>query len=44
MPKYSPQHHILEHPQPTFLPHCEWPRFTPKQNNRQNYSSAHLHF
>jgi hypothetical protein len=19
-PKYSPQHHILKHPQPTFLP------------------------
>jgi hypothetical protein len=22
-PKYSPQHPILKHPQPTFLPHCQ---------------------
>ena len=22
-PKYSPQHHILKHPQPTFLPQCQ---------------------
>jgi len=25
-----------------FLPQCERPSFTPIQNNRQNYSSAHL--
>jgi hypothetical protein len=31
-PKYSPQHPILKHPQPMFLPHCERPSFTPKQN------------
>jgi hypothetical protein len=33
-PKYPPQHPILENPQPTFLPLCEWPSFTPIQNNR----------
>ena len=27
-PKYSPQYPILKHPQPTFLPQCERPRFT----------------
>ena len=41
-PKYSPQHPILKHPQPMLLPHCQWPRFTSIQNNRQNYSSAYL--
>ena len=30
---------ILKHPQPTFLPLCERPSFTPIQN-RQNYSSV----
>jgi len=43
-PKYSPQHPILKHPQPTFLPQCQRPRFTPIQNNRQNYSSVYLNF
>jgi len=28
-PKYSPHHPILKHPQPTFLPRRERPRFTP---------------
>jgi hypothetical protein len=28
-PKYSPQQPILKHPQPTFLPQCEQPSFTP---------------
>ena len=32
----------LKHPQLTRLPQCERPRFTPLQNNRQNYSSACL--
>ena len=32
--KYSPQHPIFKHPQPTFLPQCEWPSFTPIQNKR----------
>ena len=41
-PKYSPQHPILRHTQPTFLPHCERPSFTPIQNKRQNYSSLYL--
>ena len=27
-PKYLPQHPILEHPQPMFLPQCERPSFT----------------
>jgi len=38
--KYSPQHPILKHPQPAFLPQCERPGFTPIQNNRQNNSSV----
>ena len=28
-PKYSPQHPILEHPHPTFLPQSQRPSFTP---------------
>ena len=43
-PIYSPQHSILKHPQPMLLPQCEWPCFTPAQNNRQNYSSVYLNF
>jgi hypothetical protein len=39
-PKYSPQHPILKHPQPTFLPQRERPSFTPIQNNGLNYSSV----
>ena len=35
--KYSPQHPLLKQPQPTFLPLCERPSFTPIQNIRQNY-------
>ena len=30
------------YPQSTFLPQCEWPSFTPIQNNRQNYSSVYF--
>ena len=41
--KYSPQHLILKHPQPIFLPQSEQPSFTPVQNNRQNYSSLYRH-
>ena len=37
--KYSPQHHILKHPQLPFLPQCQRPSFTPIQNKWQNYSS-----
>ena len=33
---------ILKHPQPTFLPQCKRPSYTPIQNNRQNYSSVYL--
>ena len=40
-PEYSPQHPILRHPQPTFLPQCGRPNFTPIQNNMQNYSSVY---
>jgi hypothetical protein len=36
-PTHSPQY-----PQPTFLPQCEWPCFTPIQNNSKNYSSVYL--
>jgi len=35
--KYSPQHHVLKHPQLRFLPQCPRPSYTPIQNNRQNY-------
>ena len=38
-PKYSPQHPILKHLQPTFFPHCKRPSFPPIQNNRQHNSS-----
>ena len=31
-PKYSLQHHILQHPQLRSLRQCEWPSFTPIQN------------
>ena len=41
-PKFSPQHPILKHSQPTFLPQCEQPSFTPIQNNGQNYNSVYL--
>jgi hypothetical protein len=40
--KYSPEYHILKHPQPMFLLQCEWPSVTPIQSNRQNYSSVYL--
>ena len=42
-PKYSPQHPILKHPQPAFIPQCQRPSFTPIQN-RQNYCSLYLNF
>ena len=32
--KYSPQHHVLKHPQLPFLPQCQRPSFSPIQNNR----------
>ena len=41
-PKYSPQRPIFKHLQPTFLPQCGRPSFTPIQNNKQNYSSVYL--
>jgi len=41
--EYSPQHPILKHPQPTFLPQCERPSFTATQNNRQNCISLYLY-
>jgi len=34
----SPQHPILKHTEPSFLPHCEQPSFSPIQKNRQNYN------
>ena len=41
-PKYCPQHAILKHLQPTFLPPCERPSFTPIQNSRQNCNCVYL--
>jgi hypothetical protein len=43
-PKYSSQHPILKHPQPTLPPQCERPCFTPIQNHRQIYISLYLNF
>ena len=40
--KYSPQNHVLKHPQLPFLPQCQQLSFTPIQNKRQNYSSIYL--
>ena len=40
--KYSPQHHVLKHPQLPFLPKCQRPSFTPIKNNKKNYSSIYL--
>jgi hypothetical protein len=40
--KYSFQHPILKHLQPTFLPEYQRPSFTRIQNNKQNYSSVCL--
>ena len=40
--KYSPQHAIVKHPQPTFLPQYEWPCSTPIQKNMQN--AVYLNF
>ena len=42
--KYSPQHPILSHPQPTFLPQYERPSFTPIQSNKDNYYCVCLNF
>jgi len=33
---------LLKHLQPTFLPQCERPSFTPIQNNRQDYISVYF--
>ena len=41
--KYSPQHHVHEHPQLPFLPRYQRPSFTPIQNNTQNYNSIYLY-
>jgi hypothetical protein len=41
--KYLPQHPVLKHPQSTFLP-CQRPRFTPIQNDRQNYGLVYSNF
>ena len=41
-PKYPPQHPILVHPQPVFLPQCERPSFTPIQNKGKNYSLVYF--
>jgi len=41
-PKYLPQHPVVEHPQPMFLPRCERPSFTSIQSKRQNYTAVYL--
>jgi len=33
---------LFTNTQNMFLPQCDWPSFTPIQNNRQNYSSVYL--
>jgi hypothetical protein len=35
---------FFEISQPTFLPQCERPSFTPVQNNSKNYISVYLNF
>ena len=40
--KYLPQHPVLEHPQPMFLPQCDRPSSTAMQNNRQLYGSVYF--
>jgi hypothetical protein len=42
--KYPPQHPVLKHPQPMFLPQCQRPSFTPIQNHRQNYRLVYSNF
>jgi hypothetical protein len=44
-PSYAqtlPQHPILKHPQPTFLPQCQRPSFTPIQNNSSVYHNLYI--
>jgi hypothetical protein len=41
-PKYLPQHPILKHPQPVFLPSWERPSSTPIQNQKRSYSSVYF--
>jgi hypothetical protein len=41
-PKYSPQHPILKHTQPTFLPQCQQSSFTPVQNNRKKCTILYI--
>ena len=36
--KYSPQHHVLKHPQLPFLPQCQRPSFTPIGDVYRTYS------
>jgi len=40
--RYFPQHPILKHIQPMFLPPCERPTFTPVQDRRENCSSVYF--
>jgi len=41
-PRYISQHPILENLQLMFLPQCERPRFTPIQQDTQNYNSVYF--
>jgi hypothetical protein len=38
-PKYTPQHPILKHPQPTFLPQCQRSSFTPIQTTFNTFTT-----
>jgi hypothetical protein len=40
-PKYHPQHPILKHPQPMFLPQRQEPSFTPIQNKKRTYTPVY---
>jgi hypothetical protein len=40
--KYSLQHPTLKKPQPTFLPQCQRPSFTPIQNKAKCYNLQHI--
>jgi hypothetical protein len=44
MLQYSPQHPVFKHPQSMFLPSCQRPNVTPKQNLRKIYSFLSFNF
>ena len=42
-PKYVPEHTILEHPQPMFLPESDRPSFTHTHTHTHTYTHTHPH-